>query len=130
MNVYGLAMTFSALFMIGTIELIRRRKMDERYALLWLALSFSMLVFNGYPDLLPALARAVKVAYAPSLLFLIGMFFSLLFIMHLTVTQSALHRRLVRLTQELALLQSDRSQQEEECRTDEGGAGRQSAPIE
>lgn len=107
MNVYEFAMLFCLLFLFTTIELIRRQKIEERYALLWLALGFFMMLLSGFPKVLDGLSRMVRVHYAPSLLFLTGMACLFLFIMHLTIVISRLNRRMTRLVQELALLKAE-----------------------
>jgi hypothetical protein len=105
MNVYLLAIAFCLMFLFFTIELIRRQKLQEQYAILWLLLGFVMALFSFFPELLTQFSQLVRIYYAPSLLFLLGLLFSLIFIMHLTIVISKLHGRLTRLVQEVALLQ-------------------------
>ncbi len=105
MNVYLLAVIFCLLFIFITLELIRRRKLREEYAILWLTLGFVMVLFSFFPKLLDEISRLVQIYYAPSLLFLVGLLFSLVFIMHLTIVISKLQRRVTRLVQEVALMQ-------------------------
>lgn len=113
MNVYQISAGFCLLFVFFTVELIRRRQMEERYAILWLTLGISMTVFCIFPGLLEQFSRLMRVHYAPSLLFLIGLLFSLVFILHLTLVISKQHRRLTKLAQEVALLQSEQYRQKE-----------------
>lgn len=109
LNVYDFTAAFGLTFLLVTVELIRRRKMEERYALLWLGLGLSMTLLAFFPGLLDRISALVHVHYAPSLLFLIGLLFSLAFILHLTLVISKLHRKTTRLAQELAMLQEDRA---------------------
>jgi len=109
MSVYDLAAIFCLAFVFVTVELIRRRKIEERYAILWLVLGLSMTLFSFFPGLLDRFSRLVHVHYAPSLLFLIGLLFSLAFIMHLTMVITKLHRKITRLAQEMAMLKSERA---------------------
>ncbi|MBD0379251.1 DUF2304 domain-containing protein [Paenibacillus sedimenti] len=104
MNIYMLAITFCLVFLFMTIELIRRQKLQEQYAILWLMLGFIMALFSLFPNMLGPISRLMQIHYAPSLLFLVGLLFSLVFIMHLTIVISKLHRKLTRLVQEVALL--------------------------
>lgn len=105
MNVYLLSALFCLAFLLVTVELIRRRKLQEQYALLWLLLGLVMAGFSLFPQLLERLAHTVHISYAPSLLFLIGLLCALALILHLTIVISKLHRRVTRLIQELALMQ-------------------------
>lgn len=63
-----------------------------------------MALFSMFPNMLSQISRLMRIYYAPSLLFLVGLLFSLVFIMHLTIVISKLHRKLTRLVQEVALL--------------------------
>lgn len=105
MNVYVWAISFSLVFIFISVELIRRQKLQEQYAILWLVLGFIMALFSVFPSLLDQVSHRMHIYYAPSLLFLVGLLFSLVFIMHLTLVISKLHRKLTRLIQEVALLQ-------------------------
>ncbi|UJF35207.1 DUF2304 domain-containing protein [Paenibacillus hexagrammi] len=105
MNIYLFGIVFCLMFVFITVELIRRQKLQEQYALLWLTLGAVMVLFSFFPDILNPLSHFVRIYYAPSLLFLVGLLFSLVFIMHLTIVISKLHRRLTRLVQEVSLLQ-------------------------
>jgi len=111
MNVYLAAAVFSLSFVFVSIELIRRQKLQEQYALLWLTLGVLMTAFSLFPHLLQWLSQAIRVYYAPSLLFAVGLLFSLLFILHLTIVISKLQRRLTRLVQEVALLEAHRAEE-------------------
>ncbi|MNC14003.1 Undecaprenyl-phosphate mannosyltransferase [compost metagenome] len=73
----------------------------------WLLLGLAMALFLFAPGLLDRLSRLLRVHYAPSLLFLLGLLFSLAFIMHLTIVMSRMHRRIVRLAQEVAILKEE-----------------------
>ncbi|MDF2926877.1 MAG: hypothetical protein K0R57_5791 [Paenibacillaceae bacterium] len=108
MTVYRITAGFCLFFVLLTVELIRRRRIEERYAILWLTLGLCMSLFSFFPALLEGLSRALHVYYAPSLLFLMGLLVCLAFIMHLTMVISKQHRRLTRLAQELALLRAER----------------------
>jgi hypothetical protein len=62
-------------------ELVRRRRLMERYALLWLLSAVTLLVLSVWRDLLEVFASAVGVAYAPSALFLVALGFGLLLLL-------------------------------------------------
>ena len=121
MNVYLLAAAFSLTYVFVTIEWIRRQKLDERYALLWLALGLIMTGFCVFPQLLDRFARIARVHYPPSLLFMIGFCFSLTILLHLTLVISKLERKLTRLTQEIALLRASGADTKGERDTDDSG---------
>lgn len=86
---------------------MRRRKLSERDGLPWLGLSLLLLgsIFLRQP--LDRLAAWLGVQYAPALWLLIGMVGLLTICLRLTMVITALQARVVRLTQELALMEKE-----------------------
>jgi hypothetical protein len=87
------------------LELVRRRRLLERYALLWL---FSALVLTGlalWRGLLEQVAAAVGIVYAPSALFLIAFGFILLLLLHFSIAVSRLSDQTKVLAQRVAMLE-------------------------
>jgi len=112
MNIYLISLLFCLFFLLFVIELIRRRRMAERYSLLWVVIGLVMLTLSIFPASLDALANALHVVYPPSLLFFLGYLFAVVIILHLTTVISRLHGQLTRLAQEFALLSSEQGERE------------------
>jgi hypothetical protein len=87
------------------IELIRTRRLRERYALLWLATAGVILVFAAWRSGLHDLSRALGVAYPPNALFVLAILFMLILLLHFSTVISKLSDRSTALTQRLALLE-------------------------
>jgi hypothetical protein len=87
------------------IELIRTRKLRERYALLWLATAGVIIVFAVWRSGLHNLSRALGIAYPPNALFVLAMLFVLVLLLHFSTVISKLTDRTTHLTQRLALLE-------------------------
>jgi hypothetical protein len=107
------AAVVSALLLLGVLELVRRRRLLERYAILWL---FSGLVLLGlaiWRGLLEAIAQAVGIYYAPSALFVIAFGFILVLLLHFSVAVSRLAEQSKLLAQRLALLEERERRLEE-----------------
>ena len=47
------------------LELVRRRRLQERYSVLWLATGLTLFVLAAWPSLLARIAHALGIAYAP-----------------------------------------------------------------
>ncbi len=94
----------SLTLLVLILELVRRGKLAERYSLLWIATGAVLLVFSLWRGLLDRFAAAVGIFYPPSALFLVGLVFILLLILHFSVIVSRLARKNRRLAQRLALL--------------------------
>jgi len=71
-------------------ELVRRRRLMERYALLWLFSATVLLAFALLRGLLESFARLVGVAYAPSALFGVALACGLLLMLHFSLVISRL----------------------------------------
>jgi hypothetical protein len=86
-------------------ELVRRRRLMERYALLWLFASVTLLALAVWKDLLERVASAVGIYYAPSALFAIAFGFVLVLLLHFSLVISRLSDQNKVLAQRLGMLQ-------------------------
>lgn len=86
------------------INMIRKNKLDLKYALSWILLGIGILVFDLFPILTSLMASLLGIGVPVNMLFFLGFCFSLLIIFSLTVAVSRLSWRVTKLTQELALL--------------------------
>jgi hypothetical protein len=87
------------------IELIRRGRLREQYALLWLATATVILVFGLWREGLNELADALGIAYPPNALFVLALAFMLLLLLHYSTVISRLSDRTTTLTQRIAILE-------------------------
>ena len=86
-------------------ELVRRKRLMERYAILWLVAGVTLLVLALWRGLLTTLSHAVGIYYPPAALFAIGFLFVLVMLVHFSMTVSRLSDENKVLAQRLALLQ-------------------------
>lgn len=100
--IVGVVMAASILI-IG--NMVRKQKLDLRYALVWLLVGGLVLVFDIFPQLLVGLTNLMGVTLPVNMMFFLGFVFSLLIIFTLTLSISRLSERVKRLTQEIALLE-------------------------
>jgi hypothetical protein len=98
----------SAGFLLYILEMVRRRKLREEYSILWLAGSVVILILSLKQDWLVVLSHAVGVVYPPSFLFLVGILFILLILIHFSIAISKLHQMNKKMAQELAMMKEDR----------------------
>ena len=100
-----LAVVASGILLLMVLELVRRRRLLERYALLWLLSGVVLLVLSTFRGLLEDVARSIGVEYPPSALFFIAFAFVLLLLLHFSVAVSRLADQSKVLAQRLALLE-------------------------
>jgi hypothetical protein len=86
-------------------ELVRRRRLMERYALLWLFASAILLALAVWRGLLETIASAVGIYYPPSALFVVAFGFILVMLLHFSLSTSRLADQNKVLAQRMALLQ-------------------------
>ena len=99
---------------LGVLELVRSRRLLERYAILWLFCTFTLLALAAWRGLLESVAAAVGVYYAPSALFVIAFGFVLVLLLHFSVAVSRLAEQSKVLAQRLAI--AEERQRELEAR--------------
>lgn len=88
-------------------ELIRNRKLQEKYSLLWFGATVALIVLSLWRDLLEKTAAFLGVYYAPSALFLTAAFFAMVMFLHFTVVISRLTEQNKNLAQEIGLLREE-----------------------
>ncbi len=104
-SIQGLIMLLAAMLVAGlVVELIRRRRLRESFAMLWLGVAAVFVLFGVFPGLLTLLAGALNLYYLTTA-GLIGSLFLILIILQLSVALSRQADENRRLTQRLALIQ-------------------------
>jgi hypothetical protein len=94
------------ILLVVIFELIRSRRLQERYAILWLVTGGVILVLAVWRDALGSLSHAVGIAYPPSALFVLASLFILIVLLHYSTVISKLADQNKILAQRLALLES------------------------
>jgi hypothetical protein len=91
--------------LVLVLELVRRRALMERYALLWLASSVVILGLAVWQDALKVLARQLGILSAPNALFFVALGFVLLLLLHFSAAMSRLADQSKVLAQRQAILE-------------------------
>lgn len=98
----------AGLLVLGVIvELLRRRRLREKYAMLWLAVGIVVLPLAFFPRLLDGAAAMLGVASGVSLVLFLGFLFLLLVCVHLSWEVSQLEEETRTLAEEFALLRTE-----------------------
>ena len=100
-----IAVAGAAGLLVVLLELVRRRSLLERYALLWLLCAVVLLALSVWGGLLELLADMMGVAYPPNALFLIAFGFVTVLLLHFSLAVSRLTDQSKVLAQRLALLE-------------------------
>jgi hypothetical protein len=101
------ATVVSLALLLVVFELIRSRRLRERYALLWLATGVVLVVLSAWRGGLNTIARWLGVrGYPPAVLFAIGLLFVILVLLHYSTVISRLADQNTVLAQRLAILEA------------------------
>jgi hypothetical protein len=110
----------ASVVLVGIVfELVRRRRLMERYALLWLFSGAVLFILAVWRGLLEELAGLVGIAYAPSALFIVALGCVLLLLLHFSLVVSRLVDQNKVLAQRVGLLQQRLEQVEAAAEADE-----------
>ncbi len=97
---------FGSLFTLLLIfELIRRKKLEERYTLLWIIVGITFFTISVKTSLLTQLANLLGIMIPANALFLLGLVFIIVLMLSLTVIISSLSGKVTRLTQKVSILE-------------------------
>ena len=110
----SLAATAASLVLVLVVfELIRSRRLRERYALLWLLTGMVLVVLSAWRGGLNTIAGWLGVrGYPPAVLFAVGLLFVILVLLHYSTVISRLSDQNVILAQRLALLETKLGERE------------------
>ena len=99
--------TFGVLILGAIVELLRRRRLREKYAALWLFTGFVVVVLALFPGGLDGMAAFVGVANGASLVLFLAVVFLLIIAMHLSWEVSELEEETRSISEEIALLRME-----------------------
>lgn len=117
-----LAIAITLALLVLVFELVRRRRLQERYALLWLFASALLLSLAIWKPLLLKLATAVGIYYPPAALFAVAFAFVLVLLLHFSLSISRIVDQNKVLAQRLGQLQQRVEELEGAAGADAAGA--------
>jgi len=100
-----LAVVVSGGLLVLVLELVRSRRLLERYALLWLFSATILLGLAVWQGFLATLSSAIGIIYPPNALFLIAFGFVIALLLNFSIAVSRLSDQTKVLAQRLALLE-------------------------
>ena len=96
----------SVAFLAVLIVLLRKNRLALKYSLLWLFSGLVMLLLSVFPGLLDAFSRLIGVYSSVNALFAVLLFCGLILMISITSIVSKQKAEIVRLTQEIGLLEN------------------------
>ena len=100
-----LASAASIILLLAVLELVRRRRLREKYALLWILTAIVLLILSLWRGLVDSVAIALGISYGPLITIAVGALFVLVVLLHYSTVISALTDRSAVLAQQVAMLE-------------------------
>jgi hypothetical protein len=101
----GIAIVATLGLLVIVLELVRRKRLSERYAILWLIAATTLFVLAVWKGLLTSLSRDAGISYPPSALFAVAIGLIAMILLHFSLAVSRLSDQSKVLAQRLGLLQ-------------------------
>ena len=89
--------------LVFVINLLRKKKLKEEYALLWLLMALALVIAPLLIDLIDAVSFAIGIDYPPAFIIVIALICFALIFFQISVAMSRFSEQIRTLTQELAL---------------------------
>jgi hypothetical protein len=128
----GLVIAVTLGLLLLVFELVRRKRLSERYAILWLLAATTLFVLAVWKGLLTSLSHHVGIAYPPSALFAVAIGLITMILLHFSLAVSRLSDQNKVLAQRLGLLLQRLERAEERLRErfpDEGASATPAEPA-
>jgi len=116
------SIVFAVLVFVLVFEMVRRRHLHERYAILWLGAAFALLVLAVWIGLLKDISDLVGIKTPSNAFFVIAFGFLLLLVLHFSSVVSKLSDESRVLAQRLALVEQRLRATETRAAEGESGA--------
>ena len=100
-----IAVLFSLVLVLVTIQLIRKNRLREEYALIWLGASLVIFLLSLFGELVASLASILSISYSPTLVLVAGLLFALVLLLSQSVVISSQADQLRDLAQNLAIME-------------------------
>jgi len=99
--------------LVYIIGLIRKHRLELKYALPWMGAGILVIVFACVPGFMDALSDLIGIASPVNMIFFLGFLFALVIILALTVAVSSAANGVKMLVQQLAILEKRNRELEE-----------------
>jgi hypothetical protein len=110
----GILIIASIGFFVFIIRMLKSKKLEFKYSIVWIILSFSFIVLSIFPKIIRYVADILHIIEPVNAVYLIIIFFLLVIVFTLTVALSRNSNRVKALTQEMGILKLEMKKNKEE----------------
>ncbi len=94
----------TSMFFVYIINMVRLRKLELKYTLLWLFTSVCFIIMAVFPWIIERIADILSIKEPVNALFLISLFFLIMIIFSMTVAIAGKSRNITALTQDMGIM--------------------------
>ena len=98
--------------MIFVYKQVKKHKLEEKESFFWILGSICILILGLAPNIIDIMSRVIHIDYPPSLLFLLGIIFTIGLVFRLTLYVTLIKQQIKELAQRNALLEKRISEME------------------
>ena len=96
-------LVFLIIVMFLIVSMVRKRTLDLKYVLLWMASDIALIIVTAFPDLLGGISSFLGIRSPMNMIFFLGFLFLLAIMYSLTVALSKTSSQLRKIAQYMAL---------------------------
>ena len=104
--IYMIIRIVAIIFFVYVMILIFKEKLKIQYCVLWLGYSFILILISFNVNAIEFWADKLNIYYAPSMIFLFGIVFLMVYLLHLSIVTTKQAKYFVSLIQEVSLLKN------------------------
>ena len=108
-----ISIIISVLFLLFLFNQLRKRVLELKYTLIWLAVSVTLVCFSIFPQFVFWLTELLHIEVPANTLFLFGIFFLMVITLMQNIIISKLREQVKDLIQEVGILKSESSNKRE-----------------
>ncbi len=97
------------LYLVFIINMIRKEKLDLRYALVWILVDIAIIILCVFPKIIDFIAGLIGIATPVNMVFFFGIVFQIIIVFSLTREQSQNAKKIKELAQRIALLENEKN---------------------
>lgn len=109
-----LSILFSFFLLVLIVYLIRKKKIREEYAILWIAIFFVFLILSLFRGIIDKISLLLGIQYQPASLFLILIGCTFLLMFHFSLVISDLKKKINAMATALTILEEGLSQKKDD----------------
>ena len=105
--IYYIITFFTIIFLLVITSLILKRKLLLKYSILWIIYGICLVIMSVSVEIIEFISSKLGIYYAPALIFISGLFFLMIYSLHLSIVISKQNIYITNLIQEVSLINNE-----------------------